>query len=274
MRCEEFYEKWKKAGNFCEKHPKTAGRIEKYLDLIVTELDKELAKSEIFQDDDGHMCPVISERASEPLVSENDTEVRQEAIHQIVKVAEEKYMDGVLPRVTRKEVEEILERMKAKKNGAHVVNNSGDNEWYTPQHIIDKVYQVMGGIDLDPASHADANAIIKAETFFTGEDNSLNRDWNGRVFMNPPYAQPLVGEFCAKLTEEVRAGDVTEAIVLVNNATETQWFQDMAIEANAVCFPRGRVKFWHPRKISAPLQPQVQLVEPLLSRLDVGGDEG
>ena len=71
--------------HFCEKHPKTASRIEKFLDQIVVELEEELAKSEIFQGGNGPNGPVISERASRPLISETDPEVRYEAIHQIVK---------------------------------------------------------------------------------------------------------------------------------------------------------------------------------------------
>ena len=116
MRCEEFYEKWKKAGNFCEKHPRTASRIEKFLDQIVVELEEELAKSEIFQGENGPMGPVISERASRPLISETDPEVRYEAIHQIVKAAEEKHMDGRPAKVVGREVEEILNNIHTKKD--------------------------------------------------------------------------------------------------------------------------------------------------------------
>jgi hypothetical protein len=139
----------------------------------------------------------------------------------------------------------------------HVAQNRGNNEWYTPKEYITAATAVMGEIDLDPASAIPANKVVCAKTFHIAEDNGLTKSWRGRVWMNPPYAAKLISKFCDKLVEHFVSGDVIEAIVLVNNATETRWFKKLMSCASAVMFPKSRIKFWsYDGRKSAPLQGQ------------------
>ena len=139
---------------------------------------------------------------------------------------------------------------------AHVANNSGNNEWYTPPAIIEAARSVMGAIDLDPASSEIANKAVGAPIFYSESDCGLEKDWVGRVWMNPPYAQPLIQQFCEKL---VGSEFVTDAVVLVNNGTETKWGQVLLSACSAVCFPTGRIRFVDPEGNlgNAPLQGQM-----------------
>ncbi len=139
----------------------------------------------------------------------------------------------------------------------HVAQNTGYNEWYTPEEYIKAARKVMGGIDLDPASSKEANTVVKAKRIFTAEQDGLQQEWKGRVYMNPPYTAGLVSKFIDKMVESVSSNQVTEAVVLVNNATETSWFYQLIQIASAVCFLRGRVKFWQPSgQTGPPLQGQ------------------
>jgi ParB family chromosome partitioning protein len=143
---------------------------------------------------------------------------------------------------------------------AHVAYNSGETQWYTPPEVITLATEVMGQIDLDPASSATANKVVGAKRFYSLEDNGLERVWTGRVWLNPPYAEGLVAQFTKKLVVHVLAGEVREAIVLVNNATETGWFQEMLSVSSGVCFPKGRIRFWQPGEAEGtPLQGQACL---------------
>lgn len=141
----------------------------------------------------------------------------------------------------------------------HVSHNSGQNEWYTPANIIEAARRVMGEITLDPASSAIANRVVGATYFYTNEDDGLAQDWTGCVWLNPPYSQPEIGQFADKVHQELRA--VEQICILVNNATETAWFQRLLEVADSVCFLSSRVKFLDTnlKPTGAPLQGQAVL---------------
>lgn len=125
----------------------------------------------------------------------------------------------------------------------HVASNTGNNEWYTPSAFVEMARTVMGSIDTDPASSNIAQQCVKAKQHYTETDNGLEQVWAGNVWMNPPYSQPIIAEFAKTLIDKWEGQEFSQAIVLVNNATDSKWMQQMLLRADAVCFPEGRIKF-------------------------------
>ena len=144
---------------------------------------------------------------------------------------------------------------------AHVSHATGNNEWYTPPEYIIAARAVMGSITVDPASSDIANETVQADLWFTKEDDGLKQEWTGNVWMNPPYAQPLVTQFCDLFVEKFKSKEITQGCVLVNNATETVFLQNMLQHCTSICLIKGRVVFLdsegQPR--GAPLQGQIML---------------
>lgn len=153
------------------------------------------------------------------------------------------------------------EKMKKLAKKAHVSNNSGNNEWYTPQRYIEDARLVMGVIDMDPASSKIANQTVKASIYYTEKEDGLTQKWSGNIWMNPPFAQPLINQFCESLAKHYTLKNINQACILVNNATETKWFQILASVASAICFPSKRIKFIDPdgNEGNTPLQGQAIL---------------
>lgn len=134
---------------------------------------------------------------------------------------------------------------------------TGENEWYTPEQHLALARQVLGTIDLDPASSEVANTSVKASAIFTEADNGLEKEWSGNVWLNPPYAQPAISHFADKMVSEWESGRVPAALVLTHNYTDTAWFQKLARAATAMCFTRGRVRFVSPAgDLASPTQGQ------------------
>ncbi len=112
-----------------------------------------------------------------------------------------------------------------------VLLSSQSNDWYTPLQYVEAARRVMGGIDLDPASSAQANQIVKANAFFDEAANGLAQGWTGRIFLNPPYGKQGGTSsqeiWTRKLIEEYRAGNVEQAIALVNFVPGYKWWSPL-----------------------------------------------
>jgi phage N-6-adenine-methyltransferase len=120
------------------------------------------------------------------------------------------------------------------------------NDWFTPIEYLESARTVLQEIDLDPFSSTKANELVKANKFFTEEDDAFKQDWTAQtVWMNPPYSGKLVADATHMFMDEFDKGSFQGGIFLVNNATETRWFQRALREAAAVCFTDHRISFWN-----------------------------
>ena len=224
--------------------------------VLQIDTQKEIAKAAGVSHDTIAKVEKIEEAAPAPVVqASRKGDISVNAAYQVTKMMQE-------------EQEEIASRIQSGENAKsvvlevqkrpHVANNSGNNEWYTPAEYIEAARKAMGSIDTDPASNDIANKVVKADKYYTIETNGLAHDWTGNVWMNPPYSSDLISKFVEKLKEQ--RANYNQAIILVNNATETQWFYEIVKIASAVCFPKSRVKFYMPDgKTGAPLQGQAVL---------------
>lgn len=122
------------------------------------------------------------------------------------------------------------------------------DDWFTPARVAGAGRSVLGGFDQDPASCEEANLVIRASNIYTKEQNGLDpcNPWRGRLWLNPPYS--IVDAFVKRLLHEVAMGNVQAAMLLVNAATESNWFAPLW--AYPICFLRGRVQFLRPGGVS------------------------
>jgi phage N-6-adenine-methyltransferase len=118
------------------------------------------------------------------------------------------------------------------------------DEWFTPADYVAMAREVMGGIDLDPASCVAAQATVLAKEFYTlehGQDGLLMPWEVDTLWLNPPYSN--AGEWVERLVAEYRDGNIRKhAITLINAKTETGWFGLLWKHA-ALCFVSGRISF-------------------------------
>jgi phage N-6-adenine-methyltransferase len=118
--------------------------------------------------------------------------------------------------------------------------STASNEWGTPRALFDQLDEEFGPFELNAAASAENT---KCERHFSIQDNALIKEWEGRVWCNPPYGKEI-GRFVAKARGEVRHGRASLVVLLIPARTDTNWWHDHIIaDADIVRFLRGRVAF-------------------------------
>lgn len=108
------------------------------------------------------------------------------------------------------------------------------DEWYTPSYII----EALGEFDLDPCA---AHGWITAKKHLYKEDNGLDKEWHGRVWLNPPYSRKLIVPFIEKMA---RHGN---GVALIFNRMDiTLWHETIFPTVDSMFILRGRLKFYRP----------------------------
>lgn len=125
------------------------------------------------------------------------------------------------------------------------------NDWYSPPWVVDAVRAVVGEFDLDPASCEVANRVVRADRYYTVEDNGLALPWEGQVWCNPPHDR-AIGSWVARALRGFW-DEHARVSLLLPVSTGTSWWQPLWM------FPivwLGRLKFWRgtPEDASSPRQ--------------------
>ena len=131
--------------------------------------------------------------------------------------------------------------VKLKSSQQQVVTGKQSQRWYPPPELIVLVRQVIGTIDLDPASDEVAQQWVQAVTSYSLEQDGLSHPWFGRVWLYPP-ASGKAGKWTKKAIAEYESGNLTEAIVLVKSSPNSKWFQKL-IQFFPACFPNEQIRF-------------------------------
>jgi hypothetical protein len=116
---------------------------------------------------------------------------------------------------------------------------SQDN-WNTPPEIVELINKFKP-IGFDPCPNL--SSFIRPTTEFSGD--GLDVDWlnKGLVFVNPPYSRSNYLKFVKRITAfgSIYGGEI---LALVPANIETKTWQSYLWKANAVCFPKYRIRFY------------------------------
>ena len=130
---------------------------------------------------------------------------------------------------------------------------SNTDLWATPIEFYKKLDEIYK-FTLDVcATHENA----KCDKYFTKEIDGLQQQWNGSVWMNPPYGKEII-KWMKKAYESSLQG--ATVVCLVPSRTDTRWWHEYAMKGN-ITFIKGRLKFGD-AKNSAPFPSAIVVFNP------------
>lgn len=155
-------------------------------------------------------------------------------------------------------IQAIAKRASGDRQAKHSSKNA---KWVTPPWLVTMIREVLGNIDLDPASSEFANQYVRANRFFTEEDDGLMKDWTGgSIYVNPPGGRTTADSihgyatlpqlFWDKLMDQhLNSPSFIHAIFMVFNIEMLQTSQNKqspSVIEFPFCIPAKRVKFIDP----------------------------
>lgn len=122
----------------------------------------------------------------------------------------------------------------SKRGFSHESTHNDSIEWYTPPFIFDRLDIEF---DMDVASPGkDIVSWIPAKEHLTIKEDGLTTQWNGNIWLNPPY-----GSDTKLWLKKLATHD--NGIALVFARTDTDWFHKYVSLCDMICFIKGRVQF-------------------------------
>lgn len=114
---------------------------------------------------------------------------------------------------------------------------SNSEEWGTPQELFNRLNKEFN-FTLDICASKE-NA--KCPKYYTKEEDALEQEWGGVIWMNPPYGRQI-GNWVKKARDAATQGKAT-VVCLLPARTDTAWWHDYVMKADEIRLIRGRLKF-------------------------------
>lgn len=109
------------------------------------------------------------------------------------------------------------------------------DDWYTPKEVFDALEAVF---DLDVA-HPESKTMVPCKQYISS--NSLEQDWEGFVWMNPPFGNQKNKYLW--IEKFLKHGN---GIALFPDRTSAPWYQHFLKHADGILLVAGKIKFLRP----------------------------